>query len=58
MAVIVAEAEADPITGLLEGAGETVYRIGRIDVGPRGCTVGGSAGTWGSAEAWSADHRA
>jgi phosphoribosylformylglycinamidine cyclo-ligase len=42
----------------LEGAGETVFEIGRIEEGPRGCTVHGQAGTWGSREDWSATHNA
>jgi len=50
MAVIVAENEADAVTAALEGAGETVHRIGRIGTGERGCTVTG--------EGWSATHHA
>ena len=45
-----AEGAADAVTAALEGAGETVFEIGRIEAGPRGCTVTGSAGTWNSAE--------
>ncbi|MEP6982588.1 MAG: phosphoribosylformylglycinamidine cyclo-ligase [Sphingomicrobium sp.] len=58
MAVVVAPEEADPISTALEDAGETVLEIGRIDPGQRGCTVSGSAGTWGSAKDWSATHHA
>jgi phosphoribosylformylglycinamidine cyclo-ligase len=50
MALIVDEAEADGVTAALEGAGETVFRIGRIEQGQRGCTVTG--------EGWSATHHA
>ena len=50
MTVIVAEGEADSVTSALEGAGETVHRIGRIETGRRGCTVTG--------EGWSATHHA
>ena len=50
MAVIVAEQEADTVAGLLEGAGETIHRIGRIEADERGCTVKG--------ESWSATHHA
>jgi phosphoribosylformylglycinamidine cyclo-ligase len=57
MAVIVAQGDADAVAQALEQDGETVHRIGRIDEGTRGCTVGGSAGRWGSAEAWSATHQ-
>jgi phosphoribosylformylglycinamidine cyclo-ligase len=58
MAVIVAAAEADALTTALEGAGETVLRVGRIEVGRRGCTVSGATGTWNSAEDWSVTHDA
>ena len=50
MAVIVAEAEAEAVAHALEGAGEAVFEIGRIDEGRRGCTVIG--------EGWSATHDA
>jgi len=50
MAVVVAEGEADGVTQALEGAGETVFRIGRIEQGQRGCSVTG--------EGWSATHHA
>lgn len=56
MAVVVAQADADAVAAALEAAGETVHRIGRIDAGPRGCTVGGSAGTWSARAGWSATH--
>lgn len=46
MVVVVAASEADGVTALLEQAGETVSRIGRIDEGPRGCTVNGPEGSW------------
>jgi len=38
--------------------GENAPEIGRIDAGPRGCTVSGSAGTWSSTEDWSTTHDA
>jgi len=50
MAVIVDKGEADVVSTALEGAGETVYRIGRIEAGERGCTVTG--------EGWSGTHHA
>ena len=56
MAAIIDEADADAVTGELEGAGETVLRIGRIERGPVGCTVSGSAGTWAGRSAWTASH--
>ena len=56
MAVIVAETEAEAVGQSLQQAGETVHRIGSIVAGPRGCTVEGRAGSWGSSEAWAAHH--
>ena len=48
MAVIVAEDEAQGVIRALEGAGETVFRIGAVEAGERGCTVKG--------EDWSQTH--
>jgi phosphoribosylformylglycinamidine cyclo-ligase len=56
MAVVVAEADAEAVTSLLEQAGERVHRIGRIESGERGCTVAGSAGTWSARSGWTATH--
>jgi phosphoribosylformylglycinamidine cyclo-ligase len=56
MVAIVAATEADAVAKALEGAGETVHRIGSIAAGPRGCTVKGRAGSWGSSDAWTANH--
>ena len=56
MAIIVAASEADTVAEALQAAGETVLRIGRIEAGPRGCTVSGPAGSWNSAGAWSHTH--
>ncbi|MBA2771321.1 MAG: phosphoribosylformylglycinamidine cyclo-ligase, partial [Sphingomonas sp.] len=56
MAVIVGPAEAEAVAAALESAGETVYSIGRIEQGARGCTVRGTAGSWGASEAWTATH--
>jgi phosphoribosylformylglycinamidine cyclo-ligase len=58
MAVIVDAAVADRVTAGLEGAGETVVEIGRVEAGARGCTVHGQAGTWASTTDWSATHNA
>jgi phosphoribosylformylglycinamidine cyclo-ligase len=57
MAVIVAADEADGVAEAVERSGEIVHRIGRVEEGPRGCTVRGSAGRWGSGEDWSATHQ-
>ena len=56
MAVIVAEQHKDEVIGALEGGGEQVFDIGRIDSGKRGCTVSGPACRWGSDEDWTATH--
>jgi phosphoribosylformylglycinamidine cyclo-ligase len=49
MAVVTSSGDAAEIAEALRAAGETVYRIGSIVEGSRGCTVGGPG--------WSADHR-
>ena len=58
MAVIISPEEADIASNMLEGAGETVLEIGRIEEGQRGCTVHGPLGSWNSAGDWSATHHA
>ena len=58
MAVIVAQAEADAVVARLADAGEEARVIGRIEAGPRGCTVQGPAGSWNSPEKWTASHDA
>jgi len=58
MAVIVAADEADGVTKSLEDAGETVFEMGRIERGQRGCTVRGPAGSWNSPKEWSSTHNA
>ena len=57
MAVIVSEDEKGAVAAELEGAGETVLEIGRIEAGPRGCTVVGDD-NWDSHGEWSATHNA
>ncbi len=57
MAVVVAPAVADAVRAALEAAGETVFTIGRIATGERGCTVSGPAEIWGARSDWSATHR-
>ncbi|GLR46410.1 phosphoribosylformylglycinamidine cyclo-ligase [Sphingomonas astaxanthinifaciens] len=56
MVVVAAEAAVDELTANLTAAGETVHRIGRIEDGPRGCTVRGSDETWSARGVWSATH--
>jgi phosphoribosylformylglycinamidine cyclo-ligase len=58
MAVIVDAAQVDDVTAALEGAGESVFEIGKIEAGQRGCTVEGQGGTWSSPKDWSAAHNA
>jgi phosphoribosylformylglycinamidine cyclo-ligase len=58
MAVVVDEAELDAVAAALTEAGETVFRIGRVESGARGCTVRGSAGTWSARGDWTATHHA
>ena len=56
MVAIVAEDRAASVTAALEAAGETVFRIGRVEPGARGCTVRGSAETWSARTDWTATH--
>ena len=56
MIAIVAEGQADQTKTALETAGETVFVIGGIEQGKRGCTVAGGPETWSARKAWSATH--
>lgn len=56
MVVAVAAADADGVARDLEAAGETVFRIGEISEGSRGCTVKGSAEAWSARAEWTATH--
>jgi len=56
MAVIVSPDDAKDVSQALEQAGETIFSIGRVEQGGRGCTVYGSLGSWSAREAWSATH--
>ncbi len=56
MAVVVAETEVTSVTAALEAAGETVFRIGHIAAGEKGCTVTGSIETWSAKADWTATH--
>ena len=47
---------ADEVAAELQEAGETVFRVGEVVEGQRGCTVRGEAGVWGASEAWEASH--
>ena len=56
MVLVAAANQADALCAQAEAAGETPFVIGRIEAGPKGCTVRGSAGTWNGAEDWEAVH--
>jgi phosphoribosylformylglycinamidine cyclo-ligase len=56
MAVVVAPSAAEMVITALSEASETVFRIGRITPGTKGCTVSGSGEAWGGRSGWSATH--
>jgi len=56
MAVVVRSSQAADVMTALEAAGETVFTIGRITEGPKGCTVSGSAESWSAKAPWTANH--
>jgi phosphoribosylformylglycinamidine cyclo-ligase len=56
MIAIVPNELADEITTNLEAAGETVFRVGWIGRGEKGCTVAGTGETWSARGNWSATH--
>jgi len=56
MVAAVRATDVAEVTAALEAAGETLFRVGEITEGARGCTVGGSAGTWSAKADWSATH--
>lgn len=56
MAVIVAAENVGAVTAALQAAGETVFSIGSLVPGARGCTVSGSTETWGGKADWTATH--
>jgi len=58
MVLAVDSAKIDGVIRGLSLAAETVYRIGTIEEGPRGCTVSGNAEAWSARAAWSATHNA
>ncbi len=56
MVIALAESDVASVTAELEAAGETVHRIGHIAAGDKGCTVSGSAETWGGMGTWTATY--
>jgi phosphoribosylaminoimidazole synthetase len=58
MAAVVSPDDAEAVKAALEAAGETVFVIGRVEAGERGCTVVGSDETWSARSSWEATHLA
>jgi phosphoribosylformylglycinamidine cyclo-ligase len=58
MVAIVAKEKVTMVTEKLQAAGETVFSIGTVGEGSRGCTVTGGDETWSARAAWSATHNA
>ncbi|QGN53690.1 phosphoribosylformylglycinamidine cyclo-ligase [Novosphingobium sp. Gsoil 351] len=58
MVLAVAPDEAEAVARDLAAAGETVFQIGEVIAGTRGCTVFGSIETWSGRGAWEATHHA
>ena len=58
MVAAVSACDVAEVTAVLEASGETVFRIGAIVKGARGCNVGGSAETWSARADWTAYHDA
>ncbi|QPQ55662.1 phosphoribosylformylglycinamidine cyclo-ligase [Allosphingosinicella flava] len=56
MAVVARRELAAEVKEKLESAGETVFAIGRIEAGEKGCTVSGSAENWSARVPWTATH--
>jgi phosphoribosylformylglycinamidine cyclo-ligase len=56
MVLLVARDDVKIVTEQLEKAGETVFEIGHIEAGERGCTVAGPVESWSAREAWRAAH--
>ena len=56
MAVIVSAFDVNDVAKALEDAGEIVLMLGRVEQGPKGCTVAGSSGSWAARGDWTATH--
>jgi phosphoribosylformylglycinamidine cyclo-ligase len=56
MAVIVSQDDVSSVSQALENEGESVFRVGRVEPGPTGCTVAGPAGSWSGRIDWTASH--
>ena len=58
MVLAVAAADVVDVSAALTAAGETVFNIGKIVPGDRGCTVRGGDETWSARGTWEATHLA
>jgi hypothetical protein len=58
MVAAVRPADVAAVTEALTAAGETVFAIGQVGEGERGCTVRGSGESWSARSDWSATHNA
>jgi phosphoribosylformylglycinamidine cyclo-ligase len=56
MALAVSQDHVKSVSQDLEQAGETVFEIGVVEEGRKGCTVGGPAGSWSARGSWTATH--
>jgi phosphoribosylformylglycinamidine cyclo-ligase len=56
MALIVSQDDMRSVSQTLESQGESISLIGRIEKGPKGCTVAGPAGSWSARGDWTASH--
>jgi phosphoribosylformylglycinamidine cyclo-ligase len=56
MVAVVKLDDVGSVTRALEAAGETVFAIGTVEAGEKGCTVAASAGSWSARENWAATH--
>lgn len=56
MVLAVSADQAASVTNDLELAGETVFQIGEVKEGSKGCTVSGDSDCWSAMKAWSATH--
>lgn len=58
MVLVVAPQDVDSVQRDLAQAGETVFTLGTITAGDRGCTVRGPSGSWSARDDWAATHNA
>ena len=58
MVAVCAPEEVARLTAEWQATGETVWRVGQVLEGARGCTVRGSVETWSAREGWSVTHGA